>query len=66
MTIAQRIEVFVRQWPGRTQREIAVGLFGTKWSQQRVNQDCSLLVSQGRIERRGRGGWAEPFRYYPA
>ncbi len=33
--------------------------------QQRVNQDCNLLVDRGRAERRGLGGPGDPYHYYP-
>jgi hypothetical protein len=59
-----RIENYVRQWPGRTQREIATGLYGARGYQQRVNQDFALLVTRGRIQRCGVGGLGGPYRYY--
>ncbi len=65
LTQIVRIETFVREWPGRTQREIAMGLHGLRGYQQRVNQDCALLVARGRIQQQGPGGSASPFRYYP-
>ena len=64
MTIQESIVHFVRQWPGRTQREIAIGLCGERGIQQRVNQYCALLVARGRIVQQGAGGQSDPYRYY--
>jgi hypothetical protein len=64
-TQRSRIENFVKEWPGKTQREISIGLYGKTGYQQRVNQDCAMLVATKRIEQRGAGGQADMFRYYP-
>jgi hypothetical protein len=56
--IAQALEVIVRHRPGITQRELAEAIFGSKGSQQRVNQDCSLLTGLGYIIRDDTSGVA--------
>lgn len=49
----------INKCPGLSESEIALRLFGER-VQQRVNQDISLLLNKGLIERRGEG----PFRLY--
>jgi hypothetical protein len=51
---------------GQTELELARAIHGEKARQQRVNQDCVMLVIEGRAERRGRGRGTEPYRYWPA
>lgn len=59
-TIAQAIEVLVRNRPGLTQTEIAKIIFGEENGyQQRVNQDCSWMVGKGYIKSDG----GRPARY---
>ena len=60
------LEFLIRSAPGRTQRQLAQAIFGDNGYQQRVNQDCSLLVNVGRAECRGTGNSGEPFTYWPA
>ena len=62
-SIADRIVALVRDKPGLTEREIAEELFGPKATQQRVNQDCRLLVDRGVLRRNGYGGPADPYVY---
>lgn len=52
--------------PGRTAAELAKAIFGNENGyQQRVNNHCITLVKSGEIERHGKGGPADPFRYFP-
>jgi len=46
--------------------QLAEAIFGKRGYQQRVNQDCQLLVGRRAVERRGAGGSADPYKYYPA
>jgi hypothetical protein len=65
VSILKRIEQLVEEQPGLTQSELAKVLFGAEEGyQQRVNEDCRLLVARGTIEQRGQGGNADPYRYY--
>jgi hypothetical protein len=70
MTIADDIVALVERKQRRkrplhlTEEDIAEMLFGQdKAYQQRVNQDCRLLVGQGKLVRDGEGGPADPFTY---
>jgi hypothetical protein len=63
---AQRVMDFVKGRPGMTELQIAKSIYGSSAIQQQVNADCRLLVERGQIERRGAGGPADPFIYYPA
>lgn len=63
-TVADRITALVRARPGLTEIMIARHLFGRDAPQQRVNQDCRLLVAKGVLERRGGGGPGDPYRYH--
>lgn len=49
--------------PGRTQLELAQAVHGSVGVTQNVNQDLALIGNI--IERRGKGGRGDPFRYYP-
>ena len=66
-TIIQVLEFLISNGPGRTEMELAAAIFGDndKAYQQRVNQDCRMLVNKGVVERRGKGGPADPFKYFP-
>jgi hypothetical protein len=63
-SVADRIIAAVRERSGMTELEIARRLFGPRAAQQRVNQDCRLLVQRGLLERRGTGGVSDPFVYH--
>ena len=63
MTIHERILAEVARKPHLTEHEIAQALFGQDGYQQRVNQDCRWLVSQGKLQRNGVGGSSDPFTY---
>lgn len=55
----------VQRGPGRTAPQLARAIYGDRGYQQLVNADCQLLVIRGELERRGRGGVTDPYRYYP-
>ena len=65
MSTKDDIELLVARKPGLTEIEIATELFGGDAYQQKVNSQCRLLINEGRVERRGRGGNGDPFTYYP-
>lgn len=65
-TISDVLLFLIDNGPGRTETELAQAIFGNEAYQQRVNSDCKLLLSMGRVERRGEGGPADPYRYFPA
>ena len=64
MALADDIEEFVRRKPGLSEMDLARILPGPIYQQQ-VNSTCRRLVAEGRLERQGRGGWGDPFTYYP-
>lgn len=59
------VEFLILKCPGRTEIELAKAIHGPRAYQQLTNQDCSLLLSSGKAERRGNGGPGNPYRYYP-
>ncbi len=61
-----RVEDVVKGRPGLTARQIAVTLSGTSGYGEQVRPVCDVLVASARIEKRGAGGPADPYRYYPA
>ena len=64
MTVKHRIMDAVADLSMPTERELAEHLFGHDTGyQQRVNSSCRFLVKYGYLERHGRGGTADPFRY---
>jgi hypothetical protein len=65
MALADEIEKLVRRKPGLTEIELVRMLHGRGAYLQQVNSACRRLVAKGRIERQGRGGWGDPFTYYP-
>ena len=65
-TIADVLLFLIEKRSGRTARELAQAIFGEKGRQERVNGDCNLLLNRGLVERSGKGGQSDPYRYYPA
>ena len=65
MTIEDVLPFLVKNGPGRTAAQLAEAIFAGNGYQQRVNGDCARLANRGVIERRGAGGPADPYRYYP-
>ena len=65
MALADEIEELVRRKPGLTDVELVRRLHGRAAYQLQVNSTCRRLVAEGRLERQGRGGWGDPFTYYP-
>ena len=65
MAVADEIEVLVTRSPGLTEAEIAAALFGAAGYRSRVSKACTSLMKGRRIERSGRGGRTDPFRYFP-
>ena len=63
-TLGQKLIDLIETRGGLTERELAKALFGPDGRQQNVNSTCRRLLSQGLVERRGRGGAHEPYRYY--
>ena len=64
-TIIEVLQFLIENGHGRTEAQLAEAIFGQEGYQQRVNGDCRLLVDRGKVERRGDGGPADPFRYFP-
>ncbi len=64
-TLGDALALLIEKGPGRTEAELAQAIYGHKGVQQAVNQDCRILVGQGRVERRGAGGPTDPYVYYP-
>jgi hypothetical protein len=54
------LQFLIEKGPGRTELELARAIHGDKGYQQQVNQDLSLLLSRGTVERR-----ENPDRYFP-
>jgi hypothetical protein len=65
MAIADEVEAVLISRPGLTEAEIAAALFGEAGYPARVAKACISLMKSRRIERSGRGGRADPFRYFP-
>jgi hypothetical protein len=64
MTVADDILDEVKRKSGLTEADIAALLFGRRAGyQQRVNSTCRRLLAEGRIQRQGKGGAADPFTY---
>jgi len=57
------LNYLIRKGPGRTEAELARAIYGDKAYQQRVNQDCFMLVIEGKAEQRGAGRRGDPYRY---
>jgi hypothetical protein len=67
LTIYEVLEFLVEKGPGRTEKQLAEAIYGSgdQAYPQHVNQDCRRLSDARKIERRGIGGTADPFTYYP-
>jgi len=65
MTQYDALQYLIAHGPGRTELELARAIHGDKAKQQRVSQDCTMLVIEGRAERRGVGRRKDPYRYWP-
>ena len=63
-TLLDVLLFLIDKGPGRTEAELAEAVFVDQAYQQRVNQDCRLLVDRGIVERRGDGGPSDPYKYY--
>lgn len=63
MSIADQTETLIRQRSGLTEAQIADELFSNGY-QQRVNSSCRRLLRESRVRREGKGGRADPFRYF--
>ncbi|MGY4601256.1 hypothetical protein ACVWXL_009002 [Bradyrhizobium sp. GM22.5] len=59
------IVYLIEQGPDRTEADLARAIHGPSAYPQLVNAECRSLAKQGKVERRGDGGAADPFRYYP-
>jgi hypothetical protein len=66
LTTQDVLEFLIKKGPGRTEAELADAIFGAGGYPQRVHIDCARLVTGKSVRRRGAGGRADPFRYYPA
>ena len=64
MAVADEIEALVTRSPGLTEAEIAAALFGEAGYRSRVSRACISLIKSRRLERSGRGGRNDPFRYF--
>jgi hypothetical protein len=65
MTVADKVEALISRCPGLTEFEIAAALFGDATNLHRISTPFRRLMKSGRIERSGRGGRNDPFRYSP-
>lgn len=63
--LGDALRFLILRGPGRTEAQLAEAVFGARGYQQRVNQDLRLLADRGMVERRGQGGQADPFTYWP-
>lgn len=66
MTQMDVLKFLIDKGSGRSEADLARAVHGEAGYQQQINQDCALLLSAGLVERRGSGGPADPFRYWPA
>lgn len=65
LTIYDVLEYLIMEGPGRTEAELAEAIFGKAGYHHRVSEDCYRLTVGKKVERRGAGGYGDPFRYYP-
>ena len=59
------LQYLISKGPGRTEKQLAEAIHGIGAVQPTVNQDCRMLADEGKVERYGHGGAADPFRYRP-
>ena len=60
------VEAAIARTPGLTATQIARKLYGNNGYGERVRAVCQILHMLGRIERTGKGGPGDPYRFYPA
>jgi len=65
MALADEIEELVRRKPGLTRLDLVRMLHDHAGYQQQVTATCRRLVLEGRVQRKGKGGWNDPITYYP-
>ncbi len=65
IAVADEIETLLIRNPGLMEAEIATTLFGEAGYPARVARALINLMKSRRIERSGRGGRFDPFRYFP-
>lgn len=65
MTLIEALRFLIVNGPGRTESQLSEAIFGDLEHQERIGDECNLLVRNGLIIRRGEGGPADPFRYFP-
>jgi len=63
--LIEDVERLIREAPELTATALARRLFGNEGYHARVSAECRALAHVQRVERRGRGGPADPFTYYP-
>ena len=56
----------IRMAPGRTEVELTQAILGSRFNYSRINAQTRRLLDVGLTRREGRGGPADPYRYYPA
>ena len=64
MKLKVEVERLVQRSPGLTASELAEGLFGDEDRHKQIASCCGELVEQGRIDRKGKGSAADPYRYF--
>ena len=52
--------------PGRTEVELTQATLRSRFNRSRINIQTRRRLDFGLIRREGRGGRADPYRYYPA
>lgn len=59
------VERIIHTAPGLTATQIARKLYGHNGYGERVRAVCQTLHAVGRIDRAGKGGPGDPFRFHP-